>query len=227
MEGRKVNSQNVRAIIQDIYDKEHNLILDKPVGRYYLVRESEVRSKCEKLFAELILMTDFVSLSSKLYFINSNLSAKEIAIKMLRDNKIDISVPLIFKRLREDIEKINELLGGSFFVNLTIGLEDDSDGIIVEYCRKITETINKYRHLTIESLCALNLDCSRYYYELSDKEFDNFVKVIKHYTKKAMNRERNKLSEEAIGYVNYLFSSSLSNKTDIDRLNKLKALILE
>ena len=227
MEGRKVNSQNVRAIIQDIYDKEHNLILDKPIGRYYLVRESEVRSKCEKLFAELVLETDFISLSSKLYFINSNLSAKEIAIKMLRDNKIDISVPLIFKRLREDIEKINELLGGSFFVNLTIGLEDDSDGIIAEYCRKITETINKYRHLTIESLCALNLDCSRYYYELSDKEFDNFVKVIKPYTKKAMNRERNKLSEEAVGYVNYLFSSSLSNKTDIDRLNKLKALILE
>lgn len=194
-------------------------LYDKPKGQYLAQKLSDNCIEVLKDMLALLFKTEFLQEQVKIYFRDPYLTQVG-AFEKLQDTQIERAKTekaynaVIYKASN----KIKSLIGGER-LSVIFGMDDDQLHALKNKIREARIRNNSQERL--RRGCILRLPTNILNIELEEKDFEEMVIAIKPYVLTQIRIVEESLSEEQIGYFNYLLRGEGLNEVDIKRLEDL------
>lgn len=210
--------KKLREINSCLYDGHMNIRVE-PIGEISEMGLGKIRIKLLVDILDIIANTAIVNTETKIYIFN-NVTKKKVneVIKAMTENP-NISFNTTQSKIHYGKVKLDETIG-SLVDDLL-----DKDTNESELMARVGRMYNEYSTNVIADDIKLNLDRAIYNSELSDGEFERLLGLIRPYFKSEIDKVMGQLTDDMVGYVNYLGTSKYTNNKDIERLNQLKCLM--
>lgn len=215
--------ENLKGIIYDMVDSNGNIRV-LPTGPTGKLNLSNNRIK---LLADMIKMlrdTQLLTEATKLYIFNRYMKIRDVNDSIHSDKsreEIDKQFNNTLSKIQYDKKKLESMFGDKVFVNILSNSDDISN-----YEKKLAEIYVKYSgESPLRKNLMLNIPKDCIASEISDSEFEDFIRTIAPYTKSQMNYIENNLGDKVCGYFNYILSLPSLGDVDQERLDMLKTLL--
>jgi len=218
-------NKRLRNMICDIKDNmEHIRELDGDY-KFRIIRKDigENNLKCCLMLYELIIDTKFISLETKIYLSNRSMNYRNVSEELKFEYDITSSESNVASKIFYDKSKILKNLTETMIDELCASKLDVSE----KYSDLLVKAIKNNKYVSLVNGIALDIKLSdKVSFDIDDKEFEKFLKVVEPYTMKKMREVENGINGDTLGYINYLMTSSNLTREDLDRLHKLQELVL-
>lgn len=210
MDNRYVLKQ-LRYIVADFYDEDGN---KRETIRYRFLNKN-ISSEAISLLSEilgLIMSHNYFSNVTRIYIKDRNITRSELA------SYLKMKETSLNSKMYRDIKKFINDFGESCISDLSQSTSAD----LSKYTRKLFELSNNEK----EFYKCVDLDLTKalgaYHTELDEERFNYVCTLLNVYTKAYKDRIVSSLTQEDLGYINYLFINS--NKTEKEN-NDFKRLL--
>ena len=216
------------SILRDIKELNWSLI-DKngnfrsvPIGILGKRNISKDRLEMLKSIVRLVKDTNIVCKETKLYVSDRDIKIRGVNEEMNMGSSASIPYNTTSAKIGYDRMKLSKYLGESIVRDIIYKCDDYNT--LSGYMLKITNAYRKYcgDNIKIRDEIGLDLDRNIICSELSEEEFNKFIRVILPYLKSHMEEVSKSINKESIGYFNYLVSSPVLEGIDKERLEILK-----
>jgi len=212
-------SKQLKGLVEDFTDDNGN-ILDKPKYKNIKTWIQGDRIEFLRQLVDLLLNSKWLKEETKIY-IKDRYITKEGVYEKLKYAGKDVNLNTIRSNIHNDMKRIASAFGERFLVNVTEYMNFD----ITSYKQILADLRAKKSNVKILNNIALKLPPGDSTTSISQEEFDEFMSIIKPYTKRQMEFISNEISNSVVGYIKYILTSTLLNDVDKQRKEQLMMLL--
>lgn len=202
--GKVKSMQLLKGVYHDIYDKNGNL---RGQTLHSIIPESLEQNRLDFLesLLTLAIKTDYLSYESKYYIQNRDLSMSNVHRDLIEDNYYanhglkELSEKGVITKLYRDQEKMDKELGQSVVVDALSKLRP-----IAQYTEALARAFTKAGSNDIKDNLIIELDSDVVTTEIGSDDFDMLVSLLEPYFKSKANELKDSLTEQQVGYLNYI-----------------------
>ena len=206
-----------KKIIYEMRDNNGNF-RTMPIGTMAKQHLSSDRIRLIQLTIRLLLDTDWLKPSTRMYLSEEGISAAKIYKRMVDDPNIDtdgLTEKALIVRIYRDQEKVDKMLGLDFVEKVCYGV-----GPIANYLERVAKAYSEISNNDLRDNLALEIPENCISTVCDKDEFDEFVGIIIPYLKSHMASITNGLNTNAAGYFNYLLNCPTECLDSEARANK-------
>jgi hypothetical protein len=212
--------RQLKALLSDVYNIEAGEFREQPKGIYELLLEDKDRLFLANAFAELVVNTDYFSDATRELMLTDAYTAEDVSDSLYRKG-IEIKTKAVYNWFYRDKKKFREDVGGSFFGDLVLYKDND-----VEQYKEIFDKLLTVDTEGLMASCALNIRSKEYKYEVSDEDFEKFIRKVRPYSKKIMDKVQKSLDKDVIAYIHYITTHEALGDIDKERLKKFQKMLM-
>lgn len=215
--------KHLKVVIADMVDENGNIraIPISGTGKRGLTNN---RIKFIADLIRLVRDTNIINEETRIYIFNKSISIRgvnELLNKNIIDEDKKYKVNTTISKIQYNKTKLTKIFGESMFRDI---LSNSIDISIYE--RVLSEQYAKYSNTDeMRENIVLNIPNNCITTEVSDEEFEEFIKIIAPYTKNHIEYIENNISNRLYGYFNYLISMPKLEGVDGSRRDILKKLL--
>ncbi len=207
--------KQLRVMVDDFLGSDGETIREKPKGQFGNKKLNDRQITFYRIFTDFLMNSKYLNCTAQIYLRFNKLGYKNIA-ELYNVNEEQINVDVINDSIEFDEQRIIRDFGENVIVDVL-----RNKNIEVYEARLHQKMINYSKIGELEiSLILPKTPINTY---ISSKDFLNCISQLLPYSKKGMQEVVSKLSNEQIGYLEYLVSSKTLNDQDKER----KALLYE
>lgn len=212
-------SKGLKEVVCDLIDKEGN-ILERPLYKWIKLDISDERIEFLRQLVDLLLNTKWLNEETKMY-LKDKFITKEGVYENLKYSGRSVNLNTIRSNIHNDIKKVASAFGERFLVEV-VGYPNSD---ITSYKKILAEIRMKKSNTKLLDNIALQLPKGDDTTSVTQEEFDEFISIIKPYTRNQMRFISSELSNSVVGYIKYILSSSLLTDVDKQRREILMMLL--
>ena len=176
----------------------------------------------------LIFHTDVVSDEVREYIYNRDITAASIAEKINKSGKKEVTEKQVAAKLQYEKSKLEKELGTDIVFNTTHHLHEDGEKEFIEkWYEAYKESISKLtvsksnREDMLKNLCV-RIDSKEVCESIETEEYAKMINVIKDLLIVSSIKKLQLLSDEQIGYLNFLLSDIRSSDSEVETINNTR-----
>lgn len=220
--------KQLKALISDVYDIESDKILYTSKGRYIQLLKDKDKLNLVRLFADLVINTDFVRLPTRLSLMDPYSNCGRVKDTLKKKYSIDMSSNQIYQIWYQDKIKLTGVIGNDFF-NVLMGYsgkeEIEVESELLKYKESLQSILDSRDGTSLYDRCMLNLETEEYAYSITDEQFEQFIKIIRPYIRLNFGKAQQSLNNEVLGYIKFICTRNTLSEIDSKRLQKLRKIL--
>lgn len=190
----------------------------------YTFQGREIPSHIKVVVGKVLMYiteSNFISGETQKYLKSPESSMRSFAYSLYEEDKSK-NPNTVLSKISYDRRKIISYLGDNFITDILLGKIEPkaAENILAAVAYKY-ESNNEFRDAFIAKLP----DTGKIVRELSDEDFDLFISIIEPYTKRKYEASKRFISEDMIGYFNFLSLGNSISETDERRLTQIRAIL--
>lgn len=212
--------KDLRNVICAFY--EDGVICKKPSKKFIRNELTEDRIALLRKLVRLVMFTEYTDEYTKVYLSNYTLSYKDVADMMNVESIIggELTDKQVKGKVWHRIDKLKRDIGEESIMRITMYRNND-----VSHIEELIDNLLKEYADGIQSNFEVSIMGTGFNQVLSNKDFEEFVQLIKPYSKSNIELVQRAISEDMKDYVNYLVCNEENLTTEeLERLNILKDL---
>ncbi len=216
---------SLRETVYDMMDKNGNFRV-VPIG---VTGDRDLDEERLQLLRDILVLfrdSDMLDRATKMYIFQRDITIKSVAMDINEERKKEglpeLKVSSVQSKIYFGKEKIKKYYGELFLSDIKFTRKSIEDYI------KITRELSEkyFGNYKLRKGLAISLrEQKRVVESLEEDKFRDFVQMIAPYTKNQMNYIETNISDEQIGYFNYLLGKNDRNERDQGRFELLKGML--
>lgn len=215
--------KQLKFLIYDVYDNGEGEFRNTPSGRYDLLKQDNNRFEIAKLFVKLVKETDYFRKETVVYLMDPYINNNQALIMLEKLYGIKISQNTLYQIWHRDREKFVKEFSEHFFMDVTLYATAEVD----HYREKLEQYLDNIDSTGLLGACKLNLSSEEFKYETTDEEFNEFIQKIRPYVDVNIKKTQESLNVDVLAYINYITTHKSLTELDIERLKKLRKILIK
>ncbi len=209
----------LKSLVCDFRD-DNGIILDKPAGRYIKTKIEEDRRPFLRQFVDLLMNTRFITKETKVYISKKYYTVEAVYEELKRENP-DIKLNTVKAKIYYDKNKIEAAFGEDMCANVL----EYRDVDMASYKKKLADVMKKYANINVLDNLIIELPQAEMSDTVDDAEYETMKQIMLRFSRKSVEDLKLLMNKQAVGYVNYILTSSLLSEKDKERRDELIELL--